>query len=94
MIYLRNAGDKAALPDYNLQHQAVDSPTITLPAADFPTPVAAFLTPDGEGQAPPLPLKVERAGKSLTIRLPKIDVYGVVVLANSETELQALLAGK
>jgi len=94
MIYLRSAGDKAALPDYNLQHQAVDGPTITLPAADFPTPVAAFLTPDGETQAPPLPLKVEREGKSLTIRLPKIDVYGVVVLANSEQELQALLAGK
>ncbi|MHB0937094.1 MAG: beta-galactosidase trimerization domain-containing protein [Armatimonadota bacterium] len=94
MIYLRNAGDKAGVPEYNLAHQAIDGPTVTLPAAGFEKPAAAFLTPDGETQAPPVPLEVKRNGKMLSIQLPKIDVYGVVVLAGSEEELQALLAGK
>jgi len=91
MIYLRNADNKAALPEYNLAHRAVKGMTVTLPAAGFDHPVATFLTPDGETQAPPLPLLVEREGQRLTIRLPRVDVYGVVVLANSEQELQALL---
>jgi len=94
MIYLRNAADKAALPEYNLAHRAVEGMTVTLPAAGFATPAAAFLTPDGETQADPLPLKVEREGEMLTLKLPRVDVYGVVVLANSEQELRNLLAGK
>ena len=94
MVYLRNAGDKAAVPAYNLAHQAIDGPTVTLPAADFDHPAAAFLTPDGETPGVAVPLPVTRDGKMLKIQLPKIDVYGVVVLANSDEELQALLAGK
>jgi hypothetical protein len=93
MIYLRNAGDKSALPEYNPSHKSMEGVTVTLQAAGFTTPFAAFLTPDGEEQAL-LPLPVAREGKTLTIRLPRIDVYGVVVLANSEQELQALLAGR
>jgi len=92
MLYLRNAGDKAALPEYNLAHKPVDNLMVTLPAAGFTNPVAAILTPDGETQAPPQPLPITRDGKMLTIRLPKIDVYSVVVLAHSEEELQELLA--
>ena len=93
MIYLRSAGDKVALPAYNPVHKPVEGVTVTLPAAGFATPVAVFLTPDGEAQAPQ-PLKIEHTGKSLTIQLPKIDVYGMVVLANSEKEMQSLLAGQ
>ena len=88
MIVVHDAGDKTALPAYEAKHRAVDGVTVTLPATDFPTPVGMYISPELDK---PVPLQILKKDKLLLISLPKVDIYGVALVANSADELQELL---
>jgi len=88
LIAIHNADQSGELPTYAPRHTPVADLTISLPWPQGGEPAAVLLSPDTEE---PLAPELTRTAEGLAVSVPPVDVYGVLVIAPTGEQLEALL---